>query len=216
MDQEPKLLESLMKHLLILLSIVVGSTASAASNNIDEQYDYLETPVSNQIADLADQDLDGVINARDLCKNTPAGAEIDNNGCETYYEATEKKQLKVLFANNSTEISPLFITQVRTMAEFLTAYPDTSIELQGFASKTGNAEHNLALSKQRATNVRKALISYGVSHTRIKTVGFGDTITAAEGNTDTTHALNRRVVATVVGFHGEVAKEWTIFTTIAK
>lgn len=205
-----------MKRLFLILSLISATPINAATQEFDEQYDYLDTPVSLQAADLADQDRDGVINARDLCKNTPTGASIDNDGCETYYEATEKKQLKVLFANNATEISPLFITQVRTMAEFLTAYPDTSIELQGFASKTGNPEHNLALSKQRATNVRKALISYGVSHTRIKTVGFGDTVTAVKGDTDTTHALNRRVVATVVGFHGEVAKEWTIFTTIAK
>ncbi len=216
MDQEPKLLEILMKHLLLILSLICTSSVSANSKAHDDQYEYLTTPVSNQLADLADQDNDGVINARDLCENTPKAASIDNDGCETYYEATEKKQLKVLFANNSTEISPLFITQVRTMAEFLTAYPDTSIELQGFASKTGNAEHNLTLSKQRATNVRKALISYGVSHTRIKTIGFGDTVTAVKGDSDTTHALNRRVVATVVGFHGEVEKEWTIFTTIAK
>jgi hypothetical protein len=30
------------------------------------------------------------------------------------------------------------------------------------------------------------------------------------------HARNRRVTASVVGFKGEVVKEWTVFTTLPK
>jgi len=204
-----------MKLTTTVFALLAIPFFTQATENRDE-YSYIETPSAEQIADLQDPDFDGVITARDKCPNTPKGALVDNDGCENYFDAKEKKQLKVLFANDSADIEPAFITQVRTMAEFLEAYPDTSIELQGYASKTGGAKHNLELSKKRAKKVREALISYGVSHTRIKTVGFGDTVTDVEGSDETAHALNRRVVATVVGYHGEVVQEWTIFTTKEK
>ena len=174
--------------------------------------DYIETPTPTQIADLRDNDNDGVINARDICPGTPRGAQIDNDGCAEYVEQSDKKDLKILFANNSSEISPTFKSEIRTMAEFLAEYPETSIQLQGFASQQGNAEYNIRLSELRASAVRVALINYGVNPDKIETIGFGDTLLTAKGDSAVSHALNRRVVATVVGFKGDVVDEWNIFT----
>ncbi|MGF1905665.1 OmpA family protein [Aliivibrio salmonicida] len=174
--------------------------------------DYIETPTPSQIADLRDNDNDGVINARDICPGTPRGAQIDNDGCAEYVEQSDKKDLKILFANNSSEISPIFKSEIRTMAEFLAEYPETSIQLQGFASQQGNAEYNIRLSELRASAVRVALINYGVNPDKIETIGFGDTLLTAKGDSAVSHALNRRVVATVVGFKGDVVDEWNIFT----
>ena len=174
--------------------------------------DYIETPAPSQIADLRDNDNDGVINARDICPGTPRGAQIDNDGCAEYVEQSDKKDLKILFANNSSEISPTFKSEIRTMAEFLAEYPETSIQLQGFASQQGNAEYNIRLSELRASAVRVALINYGVNPDKIETIGFGDTLLTAKGDSAVSHALNRRVVATVVGFKGDVVDEWNIFT----
>ena len=174
--------------------------------------DYIETPKSDQIANLKDADYDGVINARDICPGTPRGAEIDNDGCAEYVEHSDKKELKILFANDSSEISPIFKSEIRTMAEFLIEYKEASIQLQGFASQQGNAEYNIRLSELRASSVRVALIEYGVEPNRIETVGFGDTLLTAKGDSAVSHALNRRVVATVVGFRGDVVNEWNIFT----
>lgn len=50
-----------------------------------EEEPYGETPVAVQIADLKDDDLDGVINARDDCPSTPRGALVDNEGCGEKY-----------------------------------------------------------------------------------------------------------------------------------
>ncbi len=204
-----------MKYLAIACSALLLLNMQAHANQ-KNKYDYIEVPKSVQIADLRDDDYDGVVNGRDLCLETPRRALVDNDGCETYSESEQKKQLKVLFANNSEVIPPVFITQIRTMAEFLDNYPETSIELQGFASRVGNAEDNLSLSKRRAKVVRQALISYGVNTSRIKTVGFGDSIVDVKGDSQISHALNRRVVATVIGYKGFVNEEWNIFTTREK
>nr|WP_029627211.1 OmpA family protein [Vibrio ordalii] len=195
--------------LIILLNLLIFPSLYAVA---EEEYSYIETPLANQIEDLNDEDSDGVINARDLCPSTPIGAEIDNDGCGTYTKTEVQLQLRILFANDSSIINPAFLSQIRSMADFLKQYPSTSIELQGYASKVGSPSYNLALSKDRAYNVEKALINYGVSDNRVRIVGFGDTELTEKGDDEISHAMNRKVVATVVGHKGSVKEEWTIFT----
>lgn len=184
----------------------------SATSYADDEYEYITTPLATQIDDLQDDDRDGVINARDLCPDTPLRSDIDNDGCGTYIKTEEQLQLRILFANDSADINPVFRGQIRSMSEFLKQYPSTSIELQDYASKVGSAEYNLALSKKRAYNVENTLISYGISQSRIRIVGFGDTNVAESGDDEVSHAMNRKVIATVVGHKGSIKEEWSIFT----
>ncbi|USD33897.1 MULTISPECIES: OmpA family protein [Vibrio] len=195
-----------------IISTAIIALTFSATTYAEDVYSYRETPIANQVSDLYDDDKDGVINARDLCPETPLGADIDNEGCGTYVKSEEELNLHILFANDSSDIQPVFLTQIREMADFLKVYPSTSIELQGYASKVGNHNHNMELSKERAQEVESALINNGVSHQRIKIVGFGDTNLDDSGNDEITHAKNRKVVATVIGHKGNFKKEWTIFT----
>ncbi|NGZ14997.1 OmpA family protein [Vibrio aestuarianus] len=196
-----------------LLPIMASSTLIiSATSYADDEYEYITTPLATQIDDLQDDDRDGVINARDLCPDTPLRSDIDNDGCGTYIKTEDQLQLRILFANDSADINPVFRGQIRSMSEFLKQYPSTSIELQGYASKVGSAEYNLALSKKRAYNVENTLISYGISQSRIRIVGFGDTNLAESGDDEVSHAMNRKVIATVVGHKGSIKEEWSIFT----
>ncbi|PFG56204.1 outer membrane protein OmpA-like peptidoglycan-associated protein [Vibrio sp. ES.051] len=205
----------MMKYITIIALSLVLSACSSSNNNGDE-YEYMATPLAEQWADHLDDDGDGVINERDLCPGTPLGAEIDNDGCGSYVDSSQEMQIRILFANDSDKINPIFSKQILELSNFLKEYPDTSIEIQGYASKTGSAEHNLDLSKRRAENVRKELLSNGISGSRVAIVGYGDTVLATQGTDEISHALNRRVTATVIGYKGEVKKEWTVFTTLPK
>ena len=205
-----------MKTFSIFSALLVLASSTAVGQQFDDEYVYIPTPKPDQIYDLQDDDNDGVINARDLCPGTPVGAEIDNDGCGSYFESSEQKQLHILFANNSTEINPAFLNQIRQMASFLKRYETTTIQLQGYASKTGNAEHNLMLSKERASNVRRALISNGIAPSRINIIGYGDSASGGINQDNISHALNRKVVASVAGFKGHIKEEWHIFTKIEK
>ncbi len=205
-----------MKTFSISSALLVLASSTVVGQQFDDEYAYIPTPKPDQIYDLQDDDNDGVINARDLCPGTPVGAEIDNDGCGSYFESSEQKQLHILFANNSTEINPAFLNQIRQMASFLKRYETTTIQLQGYASKTGNAEHNLMLSKERASNVRRALISNGIAPSRINIVGYGDSASGGINQDNISHALNRKVVASVAGFKGHIKEEWHIFTKIEK
>lgn len=122
-----------MKKISVLSTLIMVTSSSAIAQQFNDEYAYLPTPKPEQIYDLQDDDNDGVINARDLCPGTPVVAEIDNDGCGSYFESSEQKQLHILFANNSTEINPAFLSQIRQMAAFLKRYETTTIQLQGYA-----------------------------------------------------------------------------------
>ncbi|EOY2075599.1 OmpA family protein [Vibrio alginolyticus] len=201
-----------MKPVKILFAL--GMLAITQHVVAEDEYEYRPVPNAEQIADLQDDDNDGVINARDMCPGTPEGSEVDNDGCGEYIKASDNMQVRILFANDSDEINPVFRRQVRELSDFLKEYPTTSIELHGYASKVGGSKHNQDLSERRARNVREALLSYDIEPSRVRIVGFGDSHLAQQGTDEVSHALNRRVTASVVGYKGEIKREWTIFTTL--
>lgn len=196
--------------LSVIMSLVTLSAVAA------DEYEYIEPPKANQIADLQDDDNDGVINARDLCPDTPRGALIDNDGCGEVVRDSDKRQLHILFAHDSYEINPVFSDQIQEMATFLKKYPSASIEVQGYTSKLGTNDYNQELSQQRAEAVENKLLSYGIKPDRVRIVGFGENRLVDDGDSNSAHAVNRRVTATVVGLKERVVEEWTIFTTKEK
>ena len=202
-----------MKITYLLLPALTMSLLACSSQQDEE---YIETPEAEQISDLQDDDKDGVVNARDACPATPPASLIDNEGCGETILSEEVRQLNVLFANDSYEVNPIFSDQITTMAEFLETYQSASIEIQGYTSKVGSSEYNLELSKKRAHNVEDELLSNGIDPSRVRVLGYGEDRLESDGDDATSHALNRRVTATVVGLSEQIVEEWTIFTTLKK
>ncbi|SMY36237.1 OmpA family protein [Photobacterium andalusiense] len=171
-----------------------------------------QPPVAKQTKNLFDNDSDGVINQRDRCPKTPIDAVVDNDGCPTYVDSSEENKIHVLFANDSSVVTKSYMQNIKQMSVFLTKYPKTHIELKGYASPVGNANYNVALSQRRAIAIRQALINDGVAASRIKTVGFGDSDPVKANDIEQTNTLSRRVIAQVIGYQGNVVKEWTVYT----
>ncbi|MDW6017241.1 OmpA family protein [Vibrio plantisponsor] len=213
MDQGSGVLN--MKKNILSLAILASLTLSTSVYSAEE-YEYMATPTANQIADLQDDDQDGVVNGRDICPGTPSGSEVDNDGCGEVRRAQDQRQLRILFANDSYEINPVFASQIQTMADFLKIYKSASIEIQGYTSKVGTDEYNLELSKKRAEAVEKKLLSYDISSDRVRIVGYGESRLEDQGDDPAAHAVNRKVTATVVGLTEKVVEEWTIFSTLQK
>lgn len=181
-----------------------------------DEISYIPTPTISQVADQFDQDSDGVINERDLCPDTPQFAEIDNDGCGSLVETEDSYVIRILFNNDSDTINSIYDQQIKGMVNFLKQYSNTAIEIQGYASNVGNHQYNMTLSTRRAKQVRNKIINLGITESRIRIVGFGDTQLSSIGIDEISHALNRKVTATVVGHKGEVKEEWSIFTTLPK
>jgi outer membrane protein OmpA-like peptidoglycan-associated protein len=75
----------------------------------------------------------------------------------------------------------------------MTNDPTLKFEIDGHTDNTGEAEHNMTLSQERADAVKAQLVTMGISADRLTTKGFGDTKPIASNDTQDGKANNRRV-----------------------
>jgi outer membrane protein OmpA-like peptidoglycan-associated protein len=104
----------------------------------------------------------------------------------------ESVSAPVLFANNSSALSPSAITDLSGLLPRLREGGATAV-INGFASTPGTALTNYVLSYQRATAVAFFLESRGVPAFSLIIVGHGATDLLAAGGS----SLNRRVVVVI-------------------
>lgn len=139
----------------------------------------------------ADEDNDGVCDNMDRCPGTPAGVVVDEYGCEKII----RLNLGVNFATDSAKISPEYMEEIKTVANFMGDNPDYSVILEGHTDSTGSAAYNQKLSEKRAAAVAGALQNFGVDAAKISSVGYGESQPIATNATKEGRAQNRRVDA---------------------
>ena len=106
-----------------------------------------------------DSDGDGVPDHRDQCPDTTAGATVDETGCEGVTETIETIELRVQFPTNSSIIDATYDNEIRQVADFMEENPETSVEIAGHSDSIGEAEYNRLLSQRRAEAVSNRLTS---------------------------------------------------------
>lgn len=104
----------------------------------------------------------------------------------------------VLFDSGSSALKPGAYQELDRVSRVLTQYPETRIMIAGHTDSDGSEAFNQNLSVQRAEAVRNALVSQGVSASRLTTAGFGESQPIADNNSEAGKQLNRRVVVTIV------------------
>lgn len=62
---------------------------------------------------------------------------------------------------------------IQSDAQFLNQHSGINFTIEGHCDDRGSTEYNLALGDQRASSVKNALVSAGVSASRIKTISYG-------------------------------------------
>ena len=165
------------------------------------------TPVAEKVM-IVDRDNDGINNAKDRCKNTPANAKVDSSGCTLYSERDVEINLNVEFENNSSQLKPAMMKDVQRLADFMNEYKNTSVVIEGHSSAVGNEKYNLTLSQKRADAIKELLITeFSIDANRLSAKGFGETQLISKGKTRADHNVNRRVVAKIKTTIKEVMKK---------
>lgn len=134
-----------------------------------------------------DSDGDGVIDDRDRCPGTIAGARVDANGCEV---VTLKG---VNFANNSAELNAEAMAVLDQAAAGLARRGDIRVEVAGHTDNRGSAQLNRDLSQRRAESVMRYLVSKGANASNLSARGYGPDSPVADNKTTSGRAENRRV-----------------------
>ena len=104
----------------------------------------------------------------------------------------------ITFAVDSSTIQPGFQSTLNQVAQTLTQYEKTYVDVLGHTDSTGSDAYNQALSERRASSVANYLTSRGVQSARLATRGYGESQPKASNVDEMGRAENRRVEIRVV------------------
>jgi len=137
-----------------------------------------------------DSDGDGIVDSVDKCPGTPKGERVDNTGCPFNKELLLQG---VKFETNSEALLPESLPVLNNAIATLKRYPELNVEVAGHTDSRGSDAYNLSLSSRRAEAVLKYLQDGGVTNA-MTSKGYGERQPIASNNTEEGRLQNRRVV----------------------
>ncbi len=99
----------------------------------------------------------------------------------------------ITFDVDSSTVQPAFQTTLNQVAQTLTQYEKTYVDVLGHTDSTGSDAYNQTLSERRASSVAGYLTSRGVQSARLATRGYGESQPKASNVDESGRAANRRV-----------------------
>ena len=97
------------------------------------------------------------------------------------------------FEINSASIQRGFRDSLDTMSDIIGEYNQTAVHVIGHTDSTGTHSYNQQLSENRATSVTRYLSRSGVSRSRMRFSGRGETAPRDDNSTSAGRSRNRRV-----------------------
>jgi hypothetical protein len=106
--------------------------------------------------------------------------------------------LNIQFDTNQAKIKPEYNDRLKEVADFMTSYPETKVEIEGHTDSVGSAAYNQRLSQKRADSVRDYLIeNFNISPDRLTAKGYGEERPVTTNETKEGRRLNRRIQAVI-------------------
>jgi len=99
-----------------------------------------------------------------------APAAVADMGSDAAFHQNVKD---IFFDYDSYDLRPDATTSVTQAASYLNAHPSIKVVIGGYCDDRGSAEYNLALGENRANAARTALVSAGVSASRLRVISYG-------------------------------------------
>ena len=137
-----------------------------------------------------------------IIANAPARAQTAEEQARNYSRAVMEQALQTKerfdlyglhFDSDSATIQPDSKSLLDDIAASLKNFPDWRLRIVGHTDSTGDPQHNLRLSLDRATAIQAALVDRGIDLQRLATAGLGENLPATSNATPEGRALNRRV-----------------------
>lgn len=99
----------------------------------------------------------------------------------------------VLFAFDRSNLTATALRTVDEIARVIRGVPERRIAVEGHTDSVGTVAYNQRLSEARSRSVADALVTRGVSRSRVVARGYGESDPIASNGTATGRARNRRV-----------------------
>jgi peptidoglycan-associated lipoprotein len=98
----------------------------------------------------------------------------------------------IFFDYDSYDLRPDATASTAQAAAYLAAHPAIKVIIGGYCDDRGSAEYNLALGENRANAARTALVSAGVSASRLRVISYGKEKQFCTEENETCWQQNRR------------------------
>jgi len=111
----------------------------------------------------------------------------------------EKMQLSnVFYEVDSWQLKKESMSELDNLVTLLTENKYLVMEIGGYTDSTGSDQYNKTLSEKRALSVVNYLIKKGISASRLKSKGYGNTSPLGDNVTEEGRKLNRRTEAKII------------------
>lgn len=154
---------------------------------------------TNILSFYKDSDLDGVIDLRDLCLDTPLDQDIDYEGCPVIHLKQFFVHFDVQFESAKHELKDKYHSELNAFAQFLSQSPEKLILIEGHTDNIGEDDFNIHLSEKRAVSIANALESkFNIPKKQIRTIGHGESQPITSNLTEAGRKENRRVSGEII------------------
>ncbi|HTK47036.1 MAG TPA: OmpA family protein [Gemmatimonadaceae bacterium] len=138
--------------------------------------------------------------AKEIKQNIP-GAVVERvgEGLQVTFESG------LLFDYDSDVLRPAARQNLATLASSLEKYPNTDLLIVGHTDSIGSDVYNQGLSERRAAAAANYLAGQGVTRTRLRSTGRGESEPVVPNDTDADRQKNRRVEVAI--YASEAMKE---------
>ena len=115
----------------------------------------------------------------------------------TLFPTKSKTKTFIYYPKSLVKIPPGSYGALDDIVSHLKKNPSAYVDISGYTDSSGSSANNLALSKERALEVRTYLIENGIAEERITTRGLGATNFLESNRTERLRNMNRRVEITI-------------------
>jgi outer membrane protein OmpA-like peptidoglycan-associated protein len=142
-----------------------------------------------------DSDNDGISDRMDACPTVPG--IVANRGCPELKAETKKVLSEALrgiqFESGKDVLKKSSYPILNDVLRIMNDNPEYNLEINGHTDSQGDEAVNLHLSQHRCDAVKNYLTGKGISDSRLKATGFGETQPVETNSTAAGRAKNRRV-----------------------
>ena len=111
--------------------------------------------------------------AKKAAEEAAAKKAAEEAAAAAFKAAADKALVNIHFDFDKSDIKEGDRALLQGIADFMKAYPQAKVEIQGHCDERGTNEYNLALGNRRAAAALSYLKTLGVDEARFTTISFG-------------------------------------------
>jgi len=121
-----------------------------------------------------------------------AAAQAAEKAAAAYRNAAEAALKDINFDFDKSDIREVDKAKLQAIADFMKAFPQAALSIEGHCDERGTVEYNLALGERRAHAALSYLVGLGVTEARLTFISFGKEKPKVVGHNNESWLANRR------------------------